>query len=454
MLAMAIFIYALLVSALVQFLILPHVFPAWHAGNGLLAGGDMPAFHQLAVVLAEKIQSQGWSAWTLRPAGQAPAGIAAALYSVIAPEPWTMIPIYAALHALAGVLLARILLQFDRRWKVAVLGILPLVLFPSAAWWYTQLGKDSFSIAGYLAIVLGWLTLTKLRIEPRLSRILLGPLLILGGAGLAWIVRPYLVEILQALSGVAALAITFLFARSIVKRRLSWPWAVSGIVVAWLTVIAMSPLALGGFQISEAELTYELDNRTEPPSNSPDLETPPPEPAWSPLAWLKDKLDSRVNSLADARIGFTTGFPNAGSNLDVDTEFRRASDVLAYVPRATVIAFLYPTPIEWLKQGTLPQTTLMRRISGLEMTGVYFALVMLPYALWRWRRQPETWLMLLFSLGMMLVLALVVANLGTLYRMRYPYLMSLVGLSVAAAAAFYLDWRAKSAKTAVKAVEN
>jgi hypothetical protein len=88
------------------------------------------------------------------------------------------------------------------------------------------------------------------------------------------------------------------------------------------------------------------------------------------------------------------------------------------------------------------------------MTGVYLALVMLPYAIWRWRTRSETWLILLFSVGMMLVLALVVANVGTLYRMRYPYLMSLVGFSFAAATALYLDWRARSANVELGAARS
>ena len=99
----------------------------------------------------------------------------------------------------------------------------------------------------------------------------------------------------------------------------------------------------------------------------------------------------------------------------------------------------------------MPQNTLMRRVAGLEMTAVYLALIMLPYAVWRWRGQLDTWLLLLFSTGMILVHALVFANLGTLYRLRYPYLMSLVGLSVAAVTAALLDRRVRVPNAEVEA---
>jgi hypothetical protein len=60
------FAYAAGVAAFVQLILLPFIFPAWHSGHGLLAGGDWPWFHQIAAELAEKIQVQGWSAWLAR----------------------------------------------------------------------------------------------------------------------------------------------------------------------------------------------------------------------------------------------------------------------------------------------------------------------------------------------------------------------------------------------------
>ena len=460
LLGLSIFVYTLLVSVFVQFLLLPQVFPAWHAGHGLIAGGDMLGFHRIAVELAEKIETQGWSAWELRPAGQAPAGIAAALYALVAPEPWTMIPINAALHALAGVLLMRILLFFDPRWKLAFLAILPLVLFPSAATWYSQLGKDGFSVAGYLASVLGWLFLGKFTTKPGTKKLVAGLALILIGAGLVWIVRLYAVEMLWVLSGPAAALVTVVLVVNVARRRLAKTWALSGTGISWLAFLAVGAMAAGGY-IAEP-YPIDIDLRATEEQTYAGKEQPPEaasssqirggeeqplgagggrandEPrsqgsgtvVWSRANWMPVAIDERLYSLAVTRKGFTTMFPNAASNVDREITFTAAEEVFEYLPRAATIALLYPTPADWLGEGSLPQNTLMRRIAGLEMIWIYFALFVLSYAVWRWRRRIELWLLLLFSFGMLIAHALVVANLGTLYRMRYPYLMSLVGLAL------------------------
>ena len=73
----------------------------------------------------------------------------------------------------------------------------------------------------------------------------------------------------------------------------------------------------------------------------------------------------------------------------------------------------------------------MRRIVAAEMVVVYFSLLLLPYALWRWRRSAPMWILLLFCMGMLLIYAIAAPNVGTLVRFRYPYLMPIVGLGVA-----------------------
>jgi hypothetical protein len=135
--------------------------------------------------------------------------------------------------------------------------------------------------------------------------------------------------------------------------------------------------------------------------------------------------------LSVTRDGFLTSSPEAKSNIDIQTQFQRAGDIIAYLPRATQVALLAPFPNLWFGQGTMQTTTMMRRVSALEMTGVYLALLFLPYAIWHWRQRLEIWAILLFCISLLLVFTLAVPNLGTLYRMRYCFLMTLVALGVA-----------------------
>src|SRR5690349_5577491 len=68
------------VGLFIQLVLLPYILPGLHAGHGLLRGGDWIGFHEDAVALSQKIAEQGWQAFELRPRGQAPIGITAAVY--------------------------------------------------------------------------------------------------------------------------------------------------------------------------------------------------------------------------------------------------------------------------------------------------------------------------------------------------------------------------------------
>ena len=113
--------YSAISALAIQLVVLPYLLPAWHAGNGLLVGGDWIAFHNYAVGRAGRIRAEGWSAFELRPFWNAPIGIASAIYALTWPKPWTLIPMNAALHATAAALLFRLLRGFvaDWRWAAA-----------------------------------------------------------------------------------------------------------------------------------------------------------------------------------------------------------------------------------------------------------------------------------------------------------------------------------------------
>lgn len=156
------FISALLVGLLVQLLILPHVFPAWHAGDGLLIGLDCVTFHKIAVGLAERIHTEGWSAWTLRPGGQWVAGVASVFYALITPKPWVVLPLNAALHATAGLVLMHMVNKICGNWRTSLLATLPFVFFPSTLTWTSQMHNDSYAILGGLLFIYGWIILANI----------------------------------------------------------------------------------------------------------------------------------------------------------------------------------------------------------------------------------------------------------------------------------------------------
>lgn len=98
-----VFAWSLFSGLLLQWVVLP-LMPNLHAGNGLLKGGDWVRFHLDAIELAEQIKIQGWQTWELRPKGNAPSGIAAAVYALSGVSlPWLLMPLNAFIFALGAV---------------------------------------------------------------------------------------------------------------------------------------------------------------------------------------------------------------------------------------------------------------------------------------------------------------------------------------------------------------
>jgi len=82
----------------------------------------------------------------------------------------------------------------------------------------------------------------------------------------------------------------------------------------------------------------------------------------------------------------------------------------------------------------------MRKIAAFEMFIAYFCIA----GLLLWLNRVVSWVPLLMALSVMIVYALVVCNVGTLYRMRYGMWMVWVGAGVVAWAWWYRKTRAST----------
>ena len=139
-----VFAYTALTSIGIQFIILPSLLPSLHAGNGLIKGIDSVYFHDLAVIVAKRVQENGWHEWIFRPARSGiPVGIASFFYVFFGPHPWLLIPLNAAVHAATGVTLAKIGEIAFGSWKAGRWFALPFVLWPSAILWFRK-STDGF----------------------------------------------------------------------------------------------------------------------------------------------------------------------------------------------------------------------------------------------------------------------------------------------------------------------
>ena len=414
-------LYSAGAAAFVQFVALPLLLPQLHAGHGLLVNTDSVGYHEIAARLAAAISRQGWSAWVLAPDGHTAAGLATPFYALLAHEPWSLIPINAALHALSGIVVIRLTQLLTHDMRIAFVTGTLWVAYPSTLQWVTQIQKDGYFFAGVLSAILGWTLLARvIRERSSFCSVLAAAAPLFAGIASAGLVRPYVFQLLlpPALA-IALIGTVATLMRSNTEWKLTPRIAVIGILLIVPVLLAGAP----------------RDNRIEP------VAAPHPTSAgtaadgqWQHVTWLPTTIDRPFEQVAIARRAYRSeSYRAAGSMLDLEVQFRDASEVLGYLPRALQIGMLAPFPDQWSSSGASPGGTVMRRVATTEMMLLYPLLVAgLPLAAWRWWRRPEFWAPALISLYIILVYTCVTPNLGTLYRLRYGFLMTLAALGLAA----------------------
>lgn len=126
-------------------------------------------------------------------------------------------------------------------------------------------------------------------------------------------------------------------------------------------------------------------------------------------------------------------------------EFHSAIDVVRYIPRALQIALFAPFPDMWGGgSGASPGAEHMRLVAGVEMAFTYFLLPGVLMVFMRREFRCTTAVALIQATIPIVILALVVSNMGTLYRMRYAYLQLLNGLGLIGWVMWIQHWNTKS----------
>ena len=469
------FIYTVLISALIQLIILPHIFPKWHAGGGLLISSlDSRNFHRNAIGLSEKIRANGWSSWELRPKDQAPTGIAAIFYAIFGPKLWALIPLNAAVHAASCLLLVFIINSITADFRISIISSLPFLLFPSAAIWYSQLHKDGFFIFGFYLYLFGWILFTKEDNLCNLKGLLRITSFIISGSFMIWVVRPYMMKVifyfLIALIGSLAIYYLIGFSRGKFSKKLVLKQFLCIFMIAFFTFIftrekpylfsassfkQSAKFPVGGDYIYKPSKNNDIKRHTDyqnpvsPFVNGTISQAAVASKARQRIVFpqgflnklyiefiafqerIKIRFDRFIAEIGGRRHGFMT---TAGkSNIDENIGIETPGKLLVYLPRALQIAFLAPFPVHWFRSGSFESNTLMIKITALEMLITYFFLCFLPLAFWLWRKRISTWVTVYFCLCMLLSYAILVCNIGTLYRLRYGFLMVFVGLGVSGA---------------------
>jgi len=414
----SIFVYTILTGLFVQLVFLPHIVPSWHAGYGLLKKMDGRKFHRIALELSEKIEAQGWSEWEPLPRGQFVSGVAAIFYTLIYPAPWSVLPVNAILNASACVCFYLMLTNLIGNRPKGLVASLPFIFYPSNLLWNTQFHNENYAIPGVIFILYGWTLITRRESDktfPSREEDISVMLLIVLGSVLLGFVRVYI------LSGITYLFITVSAALAI--YWLAWKLRVPEYLAKLFLAISVCAIML--FVVSAIEsLDSDLPTNTgEARSNSSGK--------WEETSWLPTDIDNQFRELAKNRKQFVRTWAHGGSSIDLNVTFRNASDMIAYVPRSIQIGFLAPFPDMWFSKSKKDSGTAMRIISGFEMTFAYSCLLGLPLFVWGKRRQPVAWVAAFVCTVMLVIYAMIIPNIGSLYRFRYPYFMPLVCFGLA-----------------------
>lgn len=401
------FCYSIALAVIFQKFILSFL-PSLHAVNGLLPG-DAQYFNEVAVKLANQIISNGWGAWKFYPAYGATGNtsLLAAFYAALGFDPAWMILINALLHAAGGILIVRIsalIMPGNIGARAGIIAATFFVVFPSSLNWYGQIHKDGFSIFSTLLFLNVWLKSDDLNNT--------GWLFVFeffAAVFLSVMVRPY--HLYFVLIGFATMFLFEILCEA-VKYVCHGGFACKRMT---LKLLLMAGIALA-IQVAPKgdQMGYSGWNGGFFAGNN--LSETPWE--WQPTSFIPSKLDKFMEIVAKTRAGMINNAlqANASSMIDVDVRPNNFVDVILYLPRAVQIAMFAPFPSKWFeKNGAL-------RYVAVAETLIWYLLAPGVLFLLSAGFNKKLIGLLIFSLSCMAVLGFTIANVGSLYRVRYVFL--------------------------------
>jgi hypothetical protein len=338
-------------------------------------------------------------------------------YNVVGAEPLNALCYLASLTLVFG--LGREV--FDRRAGLLAAGA--VALWPSFLLHTTQFLKDPLFVVGMLAlslIIVRWLTR-----DYSWQRALMT-----GAAGgliatALWLLRSDMGEMLVAsvLLGAVMLVARTSFSRN---RRATNLGGVALLVAVTVSVPLVIPNALElGRSPSVARARARQEALGQATAGEATDATPQEESRTS--VWSK-----AVARVAAVRRRFIEMYPDSGSNIDGGVQLNDTADLLRHLPRAAAVGFFAPFPNMWLAPGKQVGSA-GRLLSGAESLAMYAVEGLALLGLWRGRRRLSSWFLLSVAATGMTALGLVVVNVGTLYRLRYAFLILLIILAAGGA---------------------
>lgn len=392
------FILCSLQYCFIQF-VLPYILPGLFDYGGLLKmSKDSKVFHELALLKANQIHELGWSAWELRPDKRATSGVASILYYFV-PSLAMTIPLCAALQSFSAISLGKIIRDLNFSVRAAAWVSFLFVLHPISLQWNSQHHKDSYAVLGMFLIILGFIRLHKSRSMK--EGLINFTKYSLPGIALIWLVRPYLLEILIVVF-LASITFTFVLHR---KKSIGAVWSVL------LITIGLSSI----YSASDIHLVIKATREPIPM-------------LWDRTPFLPDFVDERLKAFARNRRTFIMERGKENTTLNSGGEIKNSFEVLMFLPRAFLDSLIQPIPFSFTHRNQETGSFVMGIIGGFDMLISYILLMFCLYFLCISRNQVIAVNVSCILFMLLTVMAFSFPNMGTMYRMRYPFYTILLAI--------------------------
>jgi putative peptidoglycan lipid II flippase len=168
---------------------------------------------------------------------------------------------------------------------------------------------------------------------------------------------------------------------------------------------------------------------------------------WQPTYWVPQVIENYVEVLARTRAGLIDeGLKiQAGSLYDIDALPASTPQVAGYAPRALQIALFAPFPTAWFEKISVT------RMVAVGETAIWYLIAPgILLTLW-FGRSRAVLAVMAFALVVLAVYGITIANVGTLYRVRYLYLFLLMLVGLAGWLSFFerRGWLPKESRESV-----
>jgi len=389
---------------------------------------DSYEYQRDAIQLAELLESGSLADWltAARPVHVKIISIPFAIfgpvfgYGTLAAEPYNLL-FYATIIVLVFAMGHEV---FSHR--VGLLAGAVVAIYPSFLLHTTQLLKDPLVVTVSLALVLCMTTcLTRIHCAKSAA---VSAVLTMFMALLIFLARTDLLIIVFA---TALLGLMLLVIRQVLERRyLFWN------MILPLPVILVMAFFL--FGPSDARMKQFPANQSGPPKTATALQvlsltvrvSSAPKSPTSLAARLRRPADALAERVSGMRNRFTGGYPDAGSSIDSNREFKNLNDLVRYLPRAMEIGLWAPFPNSWFSARRLVGNA-GGLLAGAETFFIYLFQVLAVCAVMREPRRLAGWFLLAIATSAVTALAVVVPNVGALYRLRYAFWLMVIIVAMA-----------------------